>query len=338
MTMRANKRGQGQERKGFFIVRSALGLIHASSEGVYIGVDHTHTYNSGSGRGRPSVRLTSTKLFNTGSLFIADLTHIPTACGAWPAYWMVGPDWPDGGEIDIIEGTNLDTVVKSTLHTNGSCDMESVPSGSFTGHWDTYNGQLTTDCYVNAYGQGWNLGCGIMGAEDSFGAPFNSRQGGAYATEWTSQGIGMWFFSRNNIPSDILAGHPNPTSWGKPYALFQFGSNCSPSHFSGQNLVIDITFCGSWAGDALVWNNSIGCSQYTSGCQDFVQNNPSAFSEAYWYFNSIKVYQCSNEPTTDQGGTGTTTTQMSETSTGGGGGGYSHGSDGGSTADRKSVV
>jgi hypothetical protein len=38
-----------------------------------------------------------------------------------------------------------------------------------------------------------------------------------------------------------------------------------------------------------VWKNT-GCGQYSS-CQNFVQYNPSAFSEAYWQFNSIRVYQ-----------------------------------------------
>jgi hypothetical protein len=32
--------------------------------------------------------------------------------GTWPAYWLCGPNWPQGGEIDIIEGVNLDTIDK----------------------------------------------------------------------------------------------------------------------------------------------------------------------------------------------------------------------------------
>jgi hypothetical protein len=33
------------------------------------------------------------------------------------------------------------------------------------------------------------------------------------------------------------------------------------------------------------------CSTKATTCQDFVQNNPSAFADAYWSVNSLKVYQ-----------------------------------------------
>lgn len=26
---------------------------------------------------------------------------MPFGCGTWPAYWLVGPNWPSGGEIDV---------------------------------------------------------------------------------------------------------------------------------------------------------------------------------------------------------------------------------------------
>jgi hypothetical protein len=27
---------------------------------------------------------------------------MPVGCGTWPAFWMFGPDWPNGGEIDTL--------------------------------------------------------------------------------------------------------------------------------------------------------------------------------------------------------------------------------------------
>lgn len=82
---------------------SSGGLISTSASSVYMGVDHTNVVTSG----RSSVRLTSTASYNAGSLIILDLEHMPGGiCGTWPAFWMVGPNWPNGGEIDIIEGVH----------------------------------------------------------------------------------------------------------------------------------------------------------------------------------------------------------------------------------------
>jgi hypothetical protein len=57
------------------------------------------------GVGRSSVRISSKKSWGTGSLVVVDLAHVPGGqCGTWPAMWLLGPNWPWGGEIDIIEG------------------------------------------------------------------------------------------------------------------------------------------------------------------------------------------------------------------------------------------
>jgi hypothetical protein len=60
------------------------------------------------GVGRSSVRISSKKSWGTGSLVVVDLAHVPGGqCGTWPAMWLLGPNWPWGGEIDIIEGKIL---------------------------------------------------------------------------------------------------------------------------------------------------------------------------------------------------------------------------------------
>lgn len=76
---------------------SDAGLINTNGGQVYMGVDHDNVAPSA---GRPSVRITSTKSYNSG-LVILDAAHMPEGCGTWPAFWMVGPNWPHQGEIGM---------------------------------------------------------------------------------------------------------------------------------------------------------------------------------------------------------------------------------------------
>lgn len=58
-------------------------------------------------RGRDSIRITSNVLFT--DLVMVDIAHMPVGCATWPAFWTLsknGP-WPNGGELDIIEGMHL---------------------------------------------------------------------------------------------------------------------------------------------------------------------------------------------------------------------------------------
>lgn len=257
----------------------SAGLISASGGSVYIGVDYT---NVASGSGRRSVRISSKNSYTHG-LIILDLSHMPGGiCGTWPAFWTVGANWPNNGEIDIIEGVNQQTTNAMTLHTSDGC---TINNSGFTGTLSTSN------CYVNAAGQSSNAGCGIQStSSQSYGAGFNSIGGGVYATEWTSDAISIWFFPRGSIPGDITSGNPNPSGWGTPTAKFQ--GNCNiDAHFGPQQIIFDTTFCGDWAGN--VWSSG-SCSALASDCNTYVANNPSAFRDAYWTVNSLKVYQSSS--------------------------------------------
>ncbi|PYH50049.1 glycoside hydrolase family 16 protein [Aspergillus saccharolyticus JOP 1030-1] len=255
------------------------GLISTNTDGsVYMGVDHTNVASSG----RESVRLTSNSQYTHG-LFIVDLAHMPGGiCGTWPAFWLLGSDWPNNGEIDIIEGVNQQTNDLMTLHTSDGC---TINNSGFTGTL------VTSNCYVYAADQSSNAGCGITSSSSqSFGSPFNSLGGGVYATEWTSSAINIWFFPRGSIPADITSGSPIPSTWGTPAASFA-GSCDIDSHFNAMQIVFDTTFCGDWAGN--VWSSG-SCASYASSCTDYVANNPSAFEDAYWTINSLKVYQDSS--------------------------------------------
>lgn len=89
---------------------------------------------------------------------------------------------------------------------------------------------------------------------------------------------------------------------GTPIAYFPDTSCDIGKVFSENNIIIDLTFCGNWAGDAF---DRSGCG---SNCTrqsfspaldtyhdpyrpiEYVDENPSAFSEAYWDFAALRVY------------------------------------------------
>ena len=67
------------------------GLISTNGGSVKMGVAANGTAAS---PGRQSVRVSSTQSYSTG-LFVADVGHMPVGCGTWPAFWLVGPNWPN---------------------------------------------------------------------------------------------------------------------------------------------------------------------------------------------------------------------------------------------------
>lgn len=67
--------------------------------------------------------------------------------------WTLGDNWPYNGEIDIIEGVNLNTQNAMALHTSDGCSI----NGS--GQTGTL---ISNNCFVNAINQSSNQGCGIQ--------------------------------------------------------------------------------------------------------------------------------------------------------------------------------
>lgn len=156
-------------------------------------------------------------------------------CGVWPAFWLLGPDWPSHGEIDILEGVNMNSNNIITLHTVAGCDINT--SGSQNG---------TVLAHTNCNQENANIGCGVATTtKNAYGDSFNAKGGGVYATQWTSSAIQVWFFPRGKIPADIKNGSPTVGSWGTPVVSFNGGSGCNLDSFiNTQKIVFDTTFCG----------------------------------------------------------------------------------------------
>jgi len=68
-------------------------------------VDTTKQWPNG-GPGRPSVRIVSDNTYTHG-LFVLNLAHMPQGCGTWPAFWLLGPDWPSHGEIGNVSKSHM---------------------------------------------------------------------------------------------------------------------------------------------------------------------------------------------------------------------------------------
>ncbi|KAL6869557.1 hypothetical protein ACO1O0_000883 [Amphichorda felina] len=265
---------------------TAFGLNLASTENgvIRVGAD---AVEANPPNGRKSVRMTSNKAFTHG-LIIGDFGKMPSnLCGVWPAFWTFGPDWPNSGEIDIIEGVNDQSSTAVTLHTGPGCVITNEGTDPLT--------QLNdADCNTG----GGFTGCGQQTSNPlNYGEGFNGIQGGVYAMEWTSDFISVWFFPRGAIPVDIGDGRPDPATWGLATARFVGSPGCDlDSFFREHNIIINTTFCGDWAGNPDVWNNNPVCSSKAATCQDFVSNNPQEFADAHWLINSISVYQNLQSP------------------------------------------
>ncbi|CAG8654264.1 9515_t:CDS:10, partial [Acaulospora colombiana] len=96
--------------------------------------------------------------------------------------------------------------------------------------------------------------------------------------------------------------HPEQTVMGEPVALFPNTSCDIESKFDVNNVIINLTFCGDWAGAVYPDSGCVGdlcqvCEVLISfasdiipvGHIDFVNSNPSAFSDAYWDIAAIRM-------------------------------------------------
>ncbi|KZS87007.1 hypothetical protein SISNIDRAFT_323946 [Sistotremastrum niveocremeum HHB9708] len=232
---------------------------------------------------RNSIRITTTDTYNFGSLWIIDVLHLPFGCSVWPAFWSFGPDWPVGGEIDTIEGVNMMQNNQMALHTDPGCILippsPAPPGQGIVGE---------TDCSTAA-------GCVYLDQDTrSYGQAFADNGGGVWATQFDVSGVFIWFWSRSDVPPSISSAGDGPmdiSQWGPPTASYPNGGCDMAGFFAPQQLVLDITLCGDWAGLPQVYNATCANTGPTGVCYlDNVVGPGSHYDDAYFEINNLKTY------------------------------------------------
>lgn len=228
---------------------------------------------------RDSIRISTKDQFTVGSVWVADIIHLPYGCSVWGAFWSSAPTWPLGGEIDTFEAVNQDPYGHMGLHTNPGCthSPDAVQSSTLIN---------STDCSIQANN---NQGCIVSNPDPaSYGEAFAKAGGGVYVTEFAIDGISIWVFNRTSIPSSLEgnASSIDTSTLGIPVANWP-ADNCSVNEFfQPQELVFDITLCGDYAGAASVFFETC-----TGVCyNDWVLGDPSHYDTAYFEVSYVRVY------------------------------------------------
>lgn len=99
---------------------------------------------------KPEYNLDDTATYLTGAVFTKDKkgfhngrleirARLVGARGAWPAIWLLPQDgqWPDGGEIDIMERLNSESIAYQTVHSYYTVQLkQTTPRKGGTGQID----------------------------------------------------------------------------------------------------------------------------------------------------------------------------------------------------------
>ena len=134
--------GWGNRELEYYTARRANSRVEKGNL-VIEAVQEKFTGPDGVTRGYTSARLKTEKLFTQKYGEFESRIRIPKGQGMWPAFWMLGDNfpavgWPACGEIDIMENIGVEPgKIHGTIHGPGYSGDDSVgapyalPSGSF---------------------------------------------------------------------------------------------------------------------------------------------------------------------------------------------------------------
>jgi hypothetical protein len=159
----------------------------------------------------------------------------------------------------MLEQVNNSTWNAVTLHTSEGCTVERKYGDTNFGTTTGPDANNSDDCnFKNAY-----QGCSIR--NDGAGN-INNSKGGLYVCEWKAQTpnsngyVKTWFLSHDSSQAkeiknmEGLNSTINTSSFPTPNTEHVLdNSKCSYGHLKNMRLILNLAFCGQWAG-------AIGCS------------------------------------------------------------------------------
>ncbi|UZJ52524.1 hypothetical protein CBS101457_001844 [Exobasidium rhododendri] len=250
-----------------------------------------------SGTNRPSVRFQSKQAFDSG-LVIFDVRKLPIGCSTWPALWSTGPDWPRNGEIDVVEGVGYTAggknVNQMTVHLAQNSPLQLTKRGSEMDKRATsFLGKVMKNGSNCDQWSSGNPGCAFFDSNQhgpSWGEPFNAAGGGVWAMQFGhGEGVKIWFWGRQSgkIPSELSQAnispkHLDPGTWGTPMSNFQ--NSAINDMIKGQNIIMDITIGGDWAGNVPMDGACAGQNLQTA------IKKGSNYDDAEFIINAIDIY------------------------------------------------
>jgi len=229
------------------------GIINTSKHSAKMRVGKA--FNTASGPRRHSVKVGTKKRFKH-FLGVLKYKHVPFGLGVWPAFWTVGKNWPEGGELDVLEYASHEGQQVS-LHTGAKnhCKLSAHEVTKCMEMPDS-NG-MDYNCYTN-YGKG-QLGCAPTTFAGQRPPEYWSDHPGALAIEWTERFLKVYYFDEANIPDDLDSETPTPEAWDEKWIISYFPFAASNEEHPGwcpnpenvmgpQQLILNIELCGDWAG------------------------------------------------------------------------------------------